>query len=493
MKTTTRRDFLKLAGAGALGLPMVGKSVDAGFPFDSAQGRQALGKLGGNRPNILWLIAEDMGPHLGCYGTKEVWSPHLDKLAAEGMRYTHFYNGHVCSPSRSAFMTGMYATTIGAHNHRSHRSDGYKLPDGVRVLSDWLRPAGYFTANLVALPENCGFKGTGKTDWNFTYEGQPFDSREWSDLKAHQPFYAQINFKETHRTYGGPQKADPAKVELPPYYPDHPVARKDWAQYLDDASELDRKIGRVLQALEQDGLADNTVVFFFGDNGQSHVRGKQFCYEEGFHVPCIVRWPKNIPPPAGYKAGAVEAGFRHAIDLAPTALALAGAPLPSKMEGRPFLGAQAAPPREYVFGYRDRCDETAMRIRSVRDTRYRYIRNFTPEVPFLAPNAYKERQYPVWNLLKELHAQGKLTPAQEFLCQPRMPDEELYDMQADPWEIHNLAAAPEQQDTLKRLRAVLEQWIKDTNDQGQYPEPPAAAAEPKKQKGKKAGGKQPPP
>lgn len=427
------------------------------------------------RPNILWLIAEDFGPHLGCYGTKEVASPNLDRLAAGGVRYTRAYNGHVCSPSRSAFMTGMYATTIGAHQHRT--PDKKPLPEGVKVLTDWMRAAGYFTANLKDLPPSCGFKGTGKTDWNFLYEGQPFDSAKWDDLKPHQPFYAQVNFKETHRTFGGPKNADPAKVEIPPYYPDHPVTRTDWAAYLDDASELDRKVGRVLEALEKDGLADNTVVVFFGDNGQSHVRGKQFCYEEGLLVPLLIRWPKAFPPPAHFRAGTVDDRMIHGIDLAPTMLALAGAPKPPKMQGRIFLGDRCEPDREYVFGYRDRCDETAMRIRSVRDDRYRYIRNFTPEVPFLAPNAYKERQYPVWNLLKELHAQGKLTPPQEFLCAPRMPDEELYDLQADPWEIRNLATSdkPEHQAELKKLRAVIEQWIVDTDDQGRFPEPAGVA------------------
>ena len=445
----------------------------------------------GRRQAILIMTDSQRWDMVNAYRSTGLATPNLDRLAAGGVRYTRFYSGHVCSPSRSAFMTGMYATTIGAHQHRSHRTDGYKLPEGVRVLTDWLRPAGYFTANLVTLPESCGFNGTGKTDWNFSYEGQPFDSKEWSALKGHQPFYAQINFKETHRTFHGPKKADPAKVELPPYYPDHPVARADWAAYLDDVSELDRKIGRVLQALEKDGLADDTLVVFFGDNGQAHVRGKQFCYEEGLHVPCIVRWPKNFPAPAGCKPGTVDSGLRHSIDLAPTMLALAGAALPPKMEGRPFLGPQAAPPREFVFGYRDRCDETAMRIRSVRDARYRYIRNFTPEVPFLAPNAYKERQYPVWNLLKELHAQGKLTPAQAFLCQPRRPDEELYDLDADRWEINNLAASqqPEHQAALKRLRAALEQWIKDTDDKGQYPEPASAAAAEPKRKAKGKGNK----
>ena len=419
------------------------------------------------RPNILWLVAEDFGQHLSCYGTKEVWTPNLDRLATKGMRFDRFFNGHVCSPSRSAFNTGMYATTIGAHNHRTINKQ--PLPDGVKVLSQWFREAGYFTANVRQLPAPCDFKGTGKTDWNFLVEGQPFDTDKWDDLKGNQPFYAQVNFGETHRKFHAPKKADPAKVEIPPYYPDHPVTRDDWANYLDATSELDRKAGLVLQALERDGLAENTVVVFFGDNGQAHVRGKQFCYEEGLLVPMIIRWPKQFPEPAHFKAGTTDARLLHGIDLAPTMLAIAGVPKPPKMQGQVFLGDRCEPDREYVFGYRDRCDMTQMRIRTVRDVRYRYIRNFTPWVPFLARNEYKERQYPVWNLLKELHAQGKLTPAQEVLCQPSMPAEELYDLQTDPWEINNLAQSnqTEHQAALKRLRGVLEKWITDTGDKGQ--------------------------
>jgi len=430
------------------------------------------------RPNILWLIAEDLGPELGCYGTLQVWTPNLDQLAAEGVRYTRAYTtAPVCSASRSAFMTGMYQTTIGAHNHRSHRDDGYALPEGVRVLTDWMRAANYFTANLVNLPEPCGFKGTGKTDWNFTYSGSPFDSANWADLKLHQPFFAQINFQETHRKFHGPKQADPDKVLIPPYYPDHPVTRKDWAEYLDDASELDRKTGLVLKQLETDGLADNTIVMFFGDHGQAHVRGKQFCYEEGLHIPLLIRWPKNFPAPKQIKPGLVDDRFIEAIDFAPTVLDIAGAKRPAKTQGRIFLGDHAGAPRGFAFGARDRCDETVFRLRTVRDARYRYIRNFTPDRPFLQANEYKEKSYPVWNLLKELHAQGKLTPAQESLCQPTMPAEELYDLESDPHEIHNLVPSdkPEHQSALKRLRGLLEKWIGDTDDQGGVLEPTAVA------------------
>lgn len=432
------------------------------------------------RPNILWLIAEDMSPDaVTCYGNEQVWTPNLDKLAAGGVRFTRAYTtAPVCSASRSGFMTGMYQTSIGAHNHRSHRDDGYGLPEGVRPLPEWMREAGYFTANVVKLPETFGFKGAGKTDWNFARAGKPFESAEWSDLKSHQPFYAQINFHETHRDYHAPAKADPAKVSIPPYYPDHPVTRKDWAEYLDAATELDRKIGLVLEQLKADGLADNTVIFFFGDHGESHVRGKQFCYEEGLHIPLIVHWPKNFPAPKQITAGKVDDRLIEAIDFAPTMLDIAGARKPEKMQGRVMFGEHAGVPREYAFGARDRCDETVFRLRTVRDARWRYIRNFTPNRPFLSPNAYKEKQYPVWNLLKELHAQGKLTPAQEFLCQPTMPPEELYDLEADPFEIHNLAASttPEDQAALKRLGGVLEKWIEDTDDKGRIAEPPEVVA-----------------
>lgn len=441
------------------------------FAFDGHAAESA------KRPNVLWLIAEDFGPELACYGTKEVCSPNLDRLAATGVRFANaFTTAPVCSASRSAFCTGMYQTTIGAHNHRSHRDDGYRVPEGVKPVTDWMRQAGYFTANLVDLPEHFGFRGTGKTDWNFTYAKQPFDSSEWNDLKTHQPFYAQINFQETHRKFHAPKRADPAKVVIPPYYPDHQVTRDDWAAYLDAASELDRKIGLILAQLAADGLADDTVIMFFADHGQCHVRGKQFCYDSGLHIPLIIRWPKNFPSPKHFTPGTVDERLIAAIDLLPTTLAIAGQPKPAGMQGEVFLGDQADPPRQYVFGARDRCDETVFRFRTVRDARYRYIRNFMPEKPFLSPNDYKQRSYPVWNLLKELHAAGKLTPAQEFLCAPHMPAEELYDLSSDPYEIKNLVDSPDHRETLRRLRGALERWIEESNDQGRTLELPEVAA-----------------
>jgi N-sulfoglucosamine sulfohydrolase len=450
-----------------------------------------------DRPNVLWLIAEDFSPDLGCYGTKEVSTPNLDRLAKQGVRYTKFFTtAPVCSTSRSAFMTGMYQTTIGAHNHRSHRDDGYKLPEGVRVLTDWLRDAGYFTANIRELPDSCDFRGSGKTDWNFTYEGQPFDSAKWSDLKGHQPFVAQVNFQETHRAFQAPKHADPAKVVIPPYYPDLPVVREDWAKYLDAATELDRKIGLILKQLAADSLADSTVVLFTSDHGQAHVRGKQFCYDSGLRAPLIIRWPKNFAAPKHYEAGKVDERLLMSIDIGPTLLAIAGAAKPAKMQGDAILGESAPPPRKYVFGARDRCDETVFRFRTVRTDRYRYIRNFMPDRPFLQANEYKERQYPVWNLLKELDAAGKLNPLQKFLTAPMMPEEELYDVVADSYETKNLVGSAEHQEALVELRGVLAKWIEESNDQGKQLEPPEIAAaegrtKPLGEQPAKKGGKRP--
>lgn len=427
----------------------------------------------GTKPNILWLLAEDIGREaFSQAGTPEAHTPVIDQLARDGVNYTRAYTtAPVCSPSRSALITGMYATTIGAHQHRTKNKS--PLPEGVRILPDRLREAGYFTGNIVKFPESAGVKGTGKTDWNFIQQAPAFDTRDWSALKSHQPFYAQVNFKETHRDFHAPPEADPAKVVLPPYYPDHPVIRQDWAAYLDSARDLDRKVGRVLAQLQADGLADHTIVVLMGDNGQVHIRGKQFLYEEGVHVPLIIRWPPAFPAPAGFTPGKKDSQLISSIDLTASTLAWAGVVKPATMQGRIFLGPQAEAPRQLVFSARDRMDETVMRHRAVRDGRYRYIKNFTPEKPFFSPNAYKAKQYPAWNLIQQLHQEGKLNAVQEILCQPRMPEEELYDLQSDPHQIHNLApsAAPEHQAALTKLRRAVTEWIESTNDRGLLPDP----------------------
>lgn len=444
----------------------------------------SMGNEGSGRLNILWIIAEDLGNDLGSYGTPQVVTPRLDRLAGEGVRYTRFFTtAPVCSPSRSAFMTGMYQTTIGAHNHRSHRADGYHLPDGVRLLTEHFRDAGYYTANIRQLtdnPEDSFYRGTGKTDWNFAYDREPFDSDRWADLKNHQPFFAQINFPETHRGKEWDdahlhidEVADPEKVVIPPYYPDHPVTRKDWAQYLNSVMALDRKVGRVLDQLEGDGLAENTIVFFFGDNGRATVRAKQWPYESGLNVPLIVRWPKGLKTPQEFQAGSVSSQLIASIDLAATSLSLSGITPPLLMQGRVFLGPAAAPPRQYVFGGRDRGDETVDRIRTVRDRRFRYIRNFYPERPFLQLNRYKEWTYPVIAIMRELHSAGRLDAVQDRLLAPTRPPEELYDLETDPYEVNNLADDLQYREVKERLSAVLEAWMVETNDQGRMAEDPS--------------------
>jgi N-sulfoglucosamine sulfohydrolase len=433
--------------------------------------------------NVLWIIGEDLGPELAAYGTPEVRTPALDRLAAEGMRFTRaFAPAPVCSSSRSGFMTGMYPITIGAHNHRSHRDDGHLLPEGVRVITDWLRPAGYFTANLRDLTgdrEERFFRGTGKTDWNFTYEGKPFDGTRWAELAEHQPFYAQVNFPETHRgsSWNSAHEqidtpADPAKVVFPPYYPDHPIVREDWAQYLNAVMALDRKVGFLLEKLERDGLAGNTVIIFFGDHGRAMVRGKQWPYDSGLHVPLLVRWPQGVPAPEGFTPGGVSDRLVSLLDVTATTLSIAGVEPPKAMAGRVLFGPRADPPRRYLFGGRDRGDETLFRIRTVRDERYRYLRNYLCERPFLQLNRYKEWSYPVLGLMRRLHEEGALDPIQDRIFDASRPAEELYDLHADPGETVNLVEVPELRETLARLREELDRWIEEADDQGRFPEAP---------------------
>jgi len=465
----TRRDLLADVAAAALAAGLAARAGAAEKPPTP-------------RPNVLWIISEDTGPEFGCYGYPLVHTPNVDRLAREGARFTAaFTAAPVCSTSRSSFMTGVYCTTLGAHHHRSHRGDGFALPEGIDVFTKYLRDAGYFTAL-------CGNR---KTDWNFTPKVQPYDSYKWEDLKSHQPFFAQYQFSETHRGFKHCKErpVDPAQVTLPPYYPDHPVARQDWALYLETINVLDEKIGGVLKRLEDDGLAGNTIVFYFGDHGRAHVRGKQWLYDGGIHIPLVIRWPGHI------KAGTVVEELVSAIDFAPTCLKLAGAEPPKHMQGRVFLGPEKQPEPEWVFATRDRCDETMDRIRCVRTRRYKYIRNFMPERPYTQTNAYKERAYPMLRLMKELHAEGKLTPVQQLFMAERRPEEELYDVQADPWEIRNLAASPEHQDVLKKMRATLEKWIVETDDQGRFPEKPDSAGKPKgaRKPAKRIRGKTAPP
>lgn len=460
-----RRDFLRTVGVGAAAMAMPARLVAGETPQD--------------KPNILWILSEDISPDLSCYGAAAVQTPNLDKLAGQGIRFTNaFTTGPVCSASRSAMITGMYQTSIGAHHHRSHRDDGYRLPEPVKLITEYFREAGYFTANVkTAAP---GVRGSGKTDFNFQFK-DAFDGSDWNQRKGSQPFFAQLSISMTHR--GGHWKnlreklkdpVDPAKVKLPPYYPDHPVARQDWATYLNSIQVMDGYVGKILERLEDDGLAENTAVIFIGDHGRCHVRGKQWLYDGGIHIPLIVRWPGKL------KAGQVCDNLVSAIDISATVLKIAGIEPPRHIEGKVFLEPvgkkiwKPAKNRKYIIAARDRCDETIDRIRCVRTERYKYIRNFMPERPYTQINRYKERSYPMLGLMKELHAEGKLTPVQALFMAPRKPDEELYDLRNDPYEIKNLAASAEYERILKEMRAILDKWIQETGDMGQFPEKKSA-------------------
>ncbi len=454
-----RRDFLKAVGGGTAAAFLSGCAAPPKRPS-----RNPLAKDKKNLPNIVWLLSEDTCPDLACYGHPLVKTPNLDKLAGEGARFTNaFVTAPVCSASRSALMTGMYQTTIGAHNHRSHRNDSHMLPHPALLLLEYFRRAGYWRCNCAGL----NYKQAGKTDWNFVSMSRPFDGTDWSQRRTGQPFFAQMNFSYTHRDFRRDKRnpIDPDKVTLPPYYPDHPLARRDWADYLESVQLLDTEIGVALQWLEKEGAAENTIIVYCGDNGQPHVRGKQWLYEEGIHIPLLIRWPGHIQP------GTVVDDLVSAIDLAPTLLAMAGLDVPPHLPGRVLI---PAPKRrqEYIFAARDRCDGTVDRIRCVRSKRYKYIRNYYPDRPYTQFNGYKKLQYPVLTLMQVLHKQGKLTPEQEQFMAPTRPPEELYDLQNDPHELRNLAGDPKLKKVLREHSKKLDEWITTTDDKGATPEDP---------------------
>ena len=423
-------------------------------------------------PNIVWIVAEDMSANMSCYGEKTIRTPNIDRLAAEGVRFTRaFVTAPVCSPSRSALITGMYQTTIGAHNHRSSRGGvPIHLPPKVKLLPEYFKQHGYYTVLGGASEANAkraARQQLAKSDYNFVWDERVYDGNDWSGRKPGQPFFAQIMLRGgKNRGAKVPNPVDPADVKLPPYYPDHPVLRDDWAKYLNSVIMTDMEVGEVLRRLEDDKLADNTVVVFLTDHGISHVRDKQFLYEGGIHIPLIIRWPSHIKP------GTVRDELVLQIDLSATTLAMAQIPVPDYVEGRPLLAADFKP-RDHIVVARDRCDETVDRIRAVRTDRFKYIRNFYPQRPHAQPNRYKDRK-PIMVTMRQLHEQGKLTPEQARVFAPTRAAEELYDLREDPFELNNLAADKRHEATLKELRGKLEQWISATGDLGQFPEPEKA-------------------
>jgi arylsulfatase A-like enzyme len=439
-------------------------------------------------PNIIWIVGENLNLDLGIYGAENVATPNLDSLGKHGMLYTHvFSTSPVCAPSRSAFMTGMYQTTTDTHNMRSHREDDYHLPEGVRPLTHRLGDAGYFTANISSIGDR--IVGTGKLDLNFVNEGPLYDSDDWSELKFNQPFFAMINTpeieydiydrktasKERVEWVGEkdhPKIATPENVIVPPYYPDHEITRQELARYYNSVSGIDIRVGWILEELQKDGLAENTLIIFFGDNGRLDARGIHWCWDTGLHVPLIIYLPTSLDAPTQYKAGTIVNEVISLLDITATTLEFAGVSIPLSMQSRVFLGQHPDPPRSYAFSARDRIDETVNRIRSVRGKRYHYMRNFIPGQGFASLNRYKEKCFAVKPLMRELYARGQLKGAAAKLMEP-LPYEQLYDTWEDPHEVNNLAESenPEHREALIRLRAALDTWMAETKDQGEWLEP----------------------
>jgi len=480
----TRRHFLKTAGLTAISVGLAGcqaiEEPQAPQPVSTAVAR----------PNILWLTCEDTGPHLGCYGDPHAITPTLDALAARGIRYTNaFMVAGVCAPSRSSIITGMYPTTLGTHHMRAggEGSDGStmpKLPADIRCFSEYLRQAGYYCTNNV------------KQDYNFV---APKGSWDESSNKAHwrnrprkdQPFFAVFNNTVTHESslrasdeqhakatarLQPQDRQDPAKITPPPWHPDTPVVRKEWAWYYENITAVDYWVADHLRDLDAEGLTEDTIVFFYGDHGPGMPRAKRWVLDSGTHVPLLIRIPVKFRVNLQGIPGTVENELVSSIDLAPTVLNLAQAPVPRHMQGRAFLGPNVPPKRQYVFSCRDRMDERYDIIRSVRDNRFRYVRHYEPYKPYFQNVSYGELD-PIMKELRRMHKDGALTgdPAQRMKA--TKPREELYDLQADPHELNNLANDPQYDDVLQRLRAAHLEWMLSTRDMGLVPEHDLAAAE----------------
>ncbi|HID76454.1 MAG TPA: sulfatase [Planctomycetaceae bacterium] len=414
-----------------------------------------------------------MSPNLGCYGDPLAMTPNIDRLASDGVIYTHAFSVcGVCAPGRSAIITGMYPSSIGSHGMRSRT----RLPDAVKCFPQYLRRAGYYCTNNV------------KTDYNFPVPPGAWDesSRQahWKKRAPGQPFFSVFNITTTHESQircsqqqyerymaGFPRQVrhDPQRIPVPPYHPDVPEVRRDWARYYDLITAMDRQAGRLLDELAEAGLADETIVFFYSDHGAGMPRCKKWAYDCGTRVPLIIHFPEKYRHLAPAERGGRVDRLVSFVDFAPTVLSLAGLPIPDHIQGRAFLGPQASAPRRYVYAMTDRMAERYDMVRTVRDERYLYMRNYMPHLTYAQHVSYTY-QMPTMQAWARLAAQGMLSgpPALWFRC-PK-PLEELYDTQRDAYQIHNLADDPQYRPVLERMRAAHRQWVLETRDLGFLPE-----------------------
>jgi len=430
------------------------------------------------RPNIVWITVEDMSLRLGCYGDATVPTPRIDRLAGQGVRYTRAFGTYgVCAPNRHTLILGMYPTSTGAMAMRTWKRTAalnmikdpellaiptYEAtpPAVARCFTEYLRAAGYFCTNNK------------KTDYQFrdpvTAWDQSGDSAHWRNRPQRDtPFFSVFNLTVTHESgtfkQRSPRITDPAHVELPPYYPDVPALRGDLARHYDNIAVMDGQVGRVLDELQQDKLSESTIVFFFSDHGDGLPRMKRWVYDAGIHVPLIIRYPDQ------QQAGTTNGELVSFVDFAPSLLSLVGLPIPAHMQGQAFLGPARRTPRKYIYAARDRMDPAPETIRAVRDKQFKYVRNYRPELPYIGFIPYRDRAAGMQELLKRIAA-NSLGPDQWQFASRSKPLEELYDTQADPHEIHNLAADPRHFAKLSELREAHRTWTEETVDLGHMPE-----------------------
>ncbi|MSU61537.1 MAG: sulfatase [Pedosphaera sp.] len=414
-------------------------------------------------PNILWITSEDHGPHMGCYGDGYATTPNVDKLAARGMIYSHVWScAPVCAPSRTALISGMYPTSTGSEHMRSL----VPYPAGKQMFPQLLREAGYYCSN------------NSKEDYNLAKPGTVWDDSSkrahWTNRASNQPFFAVFNSEKSHesRIRVLPHEIihDPAKVHVPAYHPDTPEVRRDWAQYYDIVSEADGDAGKVLEQLETDGLADDTIVFYYADHGSGMPRSKRWPYNSGLHVPLVVFIPEKFKElrPSDYRPGGKSDRLVSFVDFAPTVLNLAGVKPPEWMQGRAFLGRFIAPPPSFLHGFRGRMDERFDLVRSVTDGRHVYVRNYMPHLIYGQRIDYMF-ETPTTRVWKQLHDEGRLSPAQDSFWNPK-PPEELYDLQSDPEEVNNLASSLSHQKIKTRLRNAQKDHALRILDVGLIPE-----------------------
>jgi len=435
--------------------------------------------LAADTPNILWITAEDMSPTLGCYGDDYAITPNIDQLAADGVTYDNaFATAPVCSPSRSCLINGLPATSQGTQQMRS----AFPLPEYMEGFPSLLRKKGRYTSNNVKTDYNSGnWEDIVNASWD-----ESSDTAHWRSKEKGQAFFSVFNLMTSHqsRTMVWPYEQfvsdvqsrlsadeihNPNKAPVPPYYPDTPVIRKTIARFYDCVTAMDKEVGEILQQLEDDGLADDTIVFFYADHGSGMPRHKRALLDSGLKVPLIARFPEKYQHLAPSKPGTRTDRLVSFDDFGPTVLSLVGETIPDYMEGKPFLGEAATEEREYTYGHRDRVDEVIDMARSVRDKRYLYIRNYMPHLGYNQPTFWPD----LGEIRHEIYAHAKteyMTGPQKHFAGPTRPLEELYDCQADPMNLNNLADSEAHQATLKRMRAALAARLTDSRDLGFIPE-----------------------